>query len=109
MTVFSAGLSTDAKNADAAARSLRFLTTPKAAAVIRSKGMETAEDMAMRAIIVLRTLLVATGTAGSAEIKALISTAMKVLPEEIGRNEKETGHKIIAAYGPVRCADRAHG
>ena len=41
MTVFSAGLSTSATNADAGRALITFLTTPKAAAVIRSKGMET--------------------------------------------------------------------
>ena len=40
MTVFSAGLSTGAKNADGGRALIAFLTTPKAAAVIRSKGME---------------------------------------------------------------------
>jgi molybdate transport system substrate-binding protein len=40
MTVFSAGLSADAKNADGGRALIAFLTTPKAAAVIRSKGME---------------------------------------------------------------------
>ena len=40
MTVFSAGLSTVAKNADGGRALIAFLTTPKAAAVIRSKGME---------------------------------------------------------------------
>lgn len=55
----------------------------------------------MRAIIVLAALLVAASTANAAEIKALISTAMKAPFEEIGAKfEKETGHKIVAAYGP---------
>ena len=40
MTVFSAGLSTAAKNADGARALIQFLTTPQAAAVIKSKGME---------------------------------------------------------------------
>jgi molybdate transport system substrate-binding protein len=41
MTVFSAGLSTSAKNADGAKALIQFLTTPKAAAVMKSKGLET--------------------------------------------------------------------
>jgi molybdate transport system substrate-binding protein len=40
MTVFSAGLSTSAKNADGAKALIQFLTTPKAAAVMKSKGLE---------------------------------------------------------------------
>ena len=40
MTVFSAGLSTSAKNADGAKALIHFLATPKAAAVIKAKGME---------------------------------------------------------------------
>jgi molybdate transport system substrate-binding protein len=40
-TVFSAGLSTGAKNVDGAKALIRFLTTPQAAAVIKAKGMET--------------------------------------------------------------------
>jgi molybdate transport system substrate-binding protein len=39
-TVFSAGLSTNAKNPDGGRALIAFLATPKAAAVIRSKGME---------------------------------------------------------------------
>lgn len=40
MTVFSAGVSTSAKNADGAKALIQFLTTPKAAAVMKSKGLE---------------------------------------------------------------------
>ena len=40
MTVFSVGLSTGARNADAARALINYLTTPKAAAVMRAKGME---------------------------------------------------------------------
>lgn len=40
MTVFSAGLSTSAQNADGARALIQFLTTTRAAAVIKSKGME---------------------------------------------------------------------
>jgi molybdate transport system substrate-binding protein len=42
ITVFSAGLSASAKNAEGANALLQFLTGAKAKAVIRSKGMETA-------------------------------------------------------------------
>ena len=41
MTVFSAGLSAAAKNADGGRALIAFLTTPKAAAVMKAKGMET--------------------------------------------------------------------
>ena len=41
VTVFSAGVSTAAKNVEGAKALLAFLKTPKAAAVMRSKGMET--------------------------------------------------------------------
>jgi len=41
MTVFSAGLSTGAKNVEGANALIHFLTTPKAVAVIKAKGMET--------------------------------------------------------------------
>jgi molybdate transport system substrate-binding protein len=40
MTVFSAGLSANAKNVEGAKALIDFLTTPKAAAVIKAKGME---------------------------------------------------------------------
>jgi molybdate transport system substrate-binding protein len=40
MTVFSAGLSANAKNVEGAKALIHFLTTPKAVAVIKAKGME---------------------------------------------------------------------
>ena len=40
MTVFSAGLSSNAKNVEGANALIHFLTTPKAVAVIKAKGME---------------------------------------------------------------------
>jgi molybdate transport system substrate-binding protein len=40
MTVFSAGLSTEAKNVEGANALIHFLTTPKAVAVIKAKGMD---------------------------------------------------------------------
>jgi molybdate transport system substrate-binding protein len=40
MTMFSAGLSTAAKNADGAKALIKFLTTPAAKAVFKSKGMD---------------------------------------------------------------------
>ena len=40
MTVFSAGLSTAAKNADGAKALIKYLSTPAAKAVFRSKGMD---------------------------------------------------------------------
>jgi molybdate transport system substrate-binding protein len=56
----------------------------------------------MRAIFALAALLLAAGTADAAEIKALISTAMKAPFEEIAAQfEKATGHKVSAAYGPT--------
>jgi molybdate transport system substrate-binding protein len=39
-TTFSAGISAAAKNADAAAALIKFLTTPDAKAIIKAKGME---------------------------------------------------------------------
>jgi molybdate transport system substrate-binding protein len=41
MTVFSAGISTGAKNAEGAKALIQFLATPAAKAVIEAKGMET--------------------------------------------------------------------
>jgi len=56
----------------------------------------------MRIIIALAALLLAAGTANAAEIKALISTALKAPFEEIAAQfEKATGHKVSAAYGPT--------
>jgi molybdate transport system substrate-binding protein len=40
MTVFCAALSTSAQNGDGAKKLIRFLTTPEAVAVMRSKGLE---------------------------------------------------------------------
>jgi len=42
VTVFTAGLSTGAKNAEGAKALIQFLATPKARAVMKAKGMETA-------------------------------------------------------------------
>jgi molybdate transport system substrate-binding protein len=39
-TVFSAGISTNARNIEGANALIRFLSTPRAAAVMRAKGME---------------------------------------------------------------------
>jgi molybdate transport system substrate-binding protein len=56
----------------------------------------------MRAIIALAAFLIAASAANAAEIKALISTAMKAPFEEIAAQfEKATGHKVSAAYGPT--------
>lgn len=56
----------------------------------------------MRIIIAIAALLLAAGTANAAEIKALISTALKAPFEEIAAQfEKTTGHKVTAAYGPT--------
>ncbi len=56
----------------------------------------------MRIIIALAALLLAAGTAKAAEIKAVISTALKAPFEEIAAQfEKTTGHKVTAAYGPT--------
>jgi molybdate transport system substrate-binding protein len=56
----------------------------------------------MRIIIALAALLLAARTANAAEIKALISTALKAPFEEIAAQfEKTTGHKVTAAYGPT--------
>jgi len=55
----------------------------------------------MRAIIVLATLLVATGTASAAEIKALITTAMQAaIVELVPPFERATGHKVTVSYDP---------
>jgi len=56
----------------------------------------------MRIIIAVAALLFAADAANAAEIKALISTAMKAPFEEIAAQfEKATGHKVSAAYGPT--------
>jgi molybdate transport system substrate-binding protein len=56
----------------------------------------------MRIIIAIAAFLLAAGAANAAEIKALISTAMKAPFEEIAAQfEKATGHKVSAAYGPT--------
>ena len=55
----------------------------------------------MRAIISLAALLVATGTASAAEIKALITTAMGAAIEElVPPFERATGHKVTFSYDP---------
>src|SRR5436190_20295945 len=56
----------------------------------------------MRAIFAFVAFVLAAGTASAAEIKALISTAMKAPFEEIAAQfEKATGHNVSAAYGPT--------
>src|SRR5258707_6093207 len=61
-----------------------------------------ASGVPMRVIFVIAAFLLAAGPANAAEIKALISTAMKAPFEEIAAQfEKATGHKVSAAYGPT--------
>ena len=56
----------------------------------------------MRIIIAIAAFLLTAGPANAAEIKALISTALKAPFEEIAAQfEKATGHKVSAAYGPT--------
>jgi len=55
----------------------------------------------MRAIIAL-VFVLAAGAADAAEVKALISTAMKAPFGEIAAQfEKTTGHRVSATYGPT--------
>jgi molybdate transport system substrate-binding protein len=55
----------------------------------------------MRAIIVLATLLVATMSAGAAEINAFVSTAIKSATDEVlPAFERANGHTIRASYAP---------
>ena len=55
----------------------------------------------MRAIISLAALLVATGPASAAEIKALITTAMQAaIVELVPPFERATGHKVTVSYDP---------
>ena len=55
----------------------------------------------MRAIFVLATLLIATASAGAAEIKALITTAMQAaIVELVPPFERATGHKVTVSYDP---------
>ena len=55
----------------------------------------------MRAIIAVATLLIATGTASAAEIKALITTAMHAAIDElVPPFERATGHKVTVSYDP---------
>jgi molybdate transport system substrate-binding protein len=55
-----------------------------------------------RLAIVIAFGLITTSGAQAAEIKALISTAMKAPFEEIvAQFEKTTGHKVVAAFGPT--------
>ena len=55
----------------------------------------------MRAIVVLAALLIATASAGAAEIKALITTAMQAaIVELVPPFERATGHKVTVSYDP---------
>src|SRR5258707_1018136 len=55
----------------------------------------------MRVLVTLVALLVATGTASGAEIKALITTAMEApIVELVPPFERATGHKVIVSYDP---------
>src|SRR3954464_1928761 len=55
----------------------------------------------MRVLVTLVALLVATGTASSAEIKALITTAMEAaIAELVPPFERATGHKVTVGYDP---------
>jgi len=56
----------------------------------------------MRIIIAVAACLLAAGAADAAEVKALISTAMKAPFGEIAAQfEKTTGHRVSATYGPT--------
>jgi molybdate transport system substrate-binding protein len=57
----------------------------------------------MRTIVAAIGLLVAAvGGAGAAEIKGLVSTALKpVIDELVPAFERATGHKLIVSYGPT--------
>jgi molybdate transport system substrate-binding protein len=55
----------------------------------------------MRAIIVIAALLIATGAAGAAEVKALITTAMKAAIDElVPAFERASGHTVSISYDP---------
>lgn len=55
----------------------------------------------MRAFVAIAALLIATSTAGAAEIKALITTAMQAaIVELVPPFEKATGHKVTISYDP---------
>ena len=55
----------------------------------------------MRAIVALASLLIATGTAGAAEIDAFISTAIKSATDELlPPFERANGHTVRASYAP---------
>jgi molybdate transport system substrate-binding protein len=56
----------------------------------------------MRAIVIAAAaLLIATANAGAAEVKALITTAMKAATDELVPSfERATGHKVIVSYDP---------
>ena len=55
----------------------------------------------MRTIVAIAALLIATCTAGAAEIKALITTAMQAaIVELVPPFEKATGHKVTISYDP---------
>ena len=108
ITVYSAGITANAKEPDAARALVRFLATPEAAVGLQGQRIGTltgtlANGAAMRAIIALAALLLAAGAAHAAEIKALISTAMKAPFQEIAAQfEKATGHKVSRRLWPDR-------
>ena len=55
----------------------------------------------MRAAVVLTTLIIATATAGAAEINAFVSTAIKSATDEVLPGfERSNGHTIRASYAP---------
>jgi len=55
----------------------------------------------MRTIVAVATLLAATATAGAAEIKTLITTAMEAaIVELVPPFERSTGHKVTVSYDP---------
>ena len=55
----------------------------------------------MRTIIVVATLVIATASAGAAEITALITTAMEAaIVDLVPPFERSTGHKVTVSYDP---------
>jgi len=56
---------------------------------------------ALRAIVILAALLAPDAVARAAEIKVLVTTAMKAaLDELVPPFERSTGHKVVASYDP---------
>ena len=103
ITVYSAGITANAKAPDAAQALIARAHHAGSGSDLQGQGTGTLaqQELSCAPSSLLPSLLVATGTACAAEIKALITTAMEAaIVELVPPFERATGHKVTVSYDP---------